>query len=97
MKTCVVTEPVVPMGFCNKPESLTQNDINARELDIIGSRMSLHQFEPTAKKMADGVYRMEGLATTFVKFSEIDKVFNNIVNPDPKVKKTVILFDGAEE
>lgn len=40
---------------------------------------------------------MEGLATTFVKFSEIEKVFNNIVHPDPAVKKTVILFDGAED
>ena len=36
---------------------------------------------------------MEGLATTFVKFSEIDKVFQNIVHPDPEIKKTVILFD----
>lgn len=40
---------------------------------------------------------MEGLATTFVKFSEIDKVFENIIHPDPAVKKTVILFDGAED
>lgn len=87
---------VVPMGFCSKPEGLCQNDINARELDIIGSRMSLHQFEPTAKKMAEGKYRLEGLATTFVKFSEIDKVFDNILHPNPEVKKTVILFDGVE-
>ena len=42
-------------------------------------------------------YHMEGLATTFVKFSEIEKVFDNIVHPDPAVKKTVILFDGAED
>jgi L-gulonate 5-dehydrogenase len=88
---------VVPMGFCDKPESISQADINKRELDIIGTRMSLHQFEPTAQKMADGKYRLEGLATTFVKFSGIDKVFENILHPDPSVKKTVILFDGAEE
>jgi L-gulonate 5-dehydrogenase len=85
------------MGFCDKPEGISQADINKRELDIIGTRMSLHQFEPTAQKMADGKYRLEGLATTFVKFSEIDKVFENILHPDPSVKKTVILFDGAEE
>ena len=36
---------------------------------------------------------LPGLATTFVKFSEIDKVFQNIVHPDPEIKKTVILFD----
>ena len=29
--------------------------------------------------------------------SEIEKVFDNIVHPDPAVKKTVILFDGAED
>ncbi|MFA9464769.1 MAG: alcohol dehydrogenase catalytic domain-containing protein [Velocimicrobium sp.] len=88
---------VVPMGFSDKPESFSQADINKRELDIIGTRMSLHQFEPTAKKMAEGKYKLEGLATTFVKFGEIDKVFNNILNPDPSIKKTVILFEGAED
>jgi len=88
---------VVPMGFCTAPEQISQAMINQRELDIIGSRMSLHQFEPTAKKLAEGKYVTEGLATTFVKFSEIGKVFQNITNPDPAVKKTVILFDGAEE
>ncbi|MGL5434518.1 MAG: alcohol dehydrogenase catalytic domain-containing protein [Lachnospiraceae bacterium] len=84
---------VVPMGFCDKPEAISQADINKRELDIIGSRMSAYQFEPVAKNMAEGKYQMEGLATTFVKFSEIEKVFRNMEDPDPAVKKTVILFD----
>lgn len=84
---------VIPMGFSDKPENFSQADINKRELDIIGSRMSAYQFEPVAKNMAAGKYRLAGLATTFVKFSEIDKVFENIVNPNPEVKKTVILFD----
>ena len=88
---------VVPMGFCTVPEKITQQMINGRELDIIGTRMSLNQWIPTAQNMAAGKYHMEGLATTFVKFSEIDKVFENIVHPDPSVKKTVILFDGAED
>ena len=88
---------VVPMGFCTVPEKITQQMINGRELDIIGTRMSLNQWIPTSEKMAAGQYRMEGLATTFVKFSEIDKVFENILHPDPSVKKTVILFDGAED
>lgn len=88
---------VVPMGFCTVPEKITQQMINGRELDIIGTRMSLNQWIPTSEKMAAGQYRMEGLATTFVKFSEIDKVFENIVHPDPSVKKTIILFDGAED
>ncbi len=88
---------VVPMGFCTTPEKITQQMINGRELDIIGTRMSLNQWEPTAKKMAEGKYHMKGLATTFVPFGEIDKVFNNIVNPKPEVKKQVILFPGAED
>lgn len=88
---------VVPMGFSDKPEGISQADINKRELDIIGSRMSLHQFEPTAQKMAEGKYRMDGLVTTYVKFCDIDKVFDNIQNPDPAVKKTVILFDDTEK
>ena len=88
---------VVPMGFCTVPEKITQQMINGRELTICGTRMSLNQWIPTAQKMAEGKYHMEGLATTFVKFNEIEKVFDNIVHPDPAVKKTVILFDGAED
>lgn len=84
---------VIPMGFSDKPESFSQADINKRELDIIGSRMSAYQFKPVAENMAEGKYQLEGLATTFVKFSEIEKVFQNMENPDPAVKKTVILFD----
>lgn len=84
---------IVPMGFCDKPESICQADINTRELDVIGSRMSAYQFVPTAQKMAEGKYRLEGLATTFVKFSEIHKIFENMEHPDPRIKKTVILFD----
>lgn len=84
---------VVPLGFCDKPEAISQADINKRELDIIGTRMSAYQFKPVAQNMADGKYQLEGLATTFVKFSEIEKVFENIINPAPEVKKTVILFD----
>jgi L-gulonate 5-dehydrogenase len=84
---------IVPMGFCDKSESISQADINKRELEIIGSRMSAYQFIPTARKMAENKYRLEGLATTFIKFSEIEKVFNNMEHPDPSVKKTVIIFD----
>ncbi len=84
---------IVPMGFSDKPENFSQADINKRELDIIGSRMSAYQFKQTAQNMAEGKYRLEGLATTFVTFSEIEKVFNNMTHPDPAVKKTVILFD----
>ncbi len=84
---------IVPMGFSDKPENISQADINKRELTIIGSRMSAYQFAPTAQNMADGKYRLEGLATTFIKFSEIDRVFVNMIHPDPAVKKTVILFD----
>lgn len=84
---------VVPMGFVDKPEQITQAMINQRELDIIGSRMSCYQFEPTIEHMENGDFNLEGIATTFVKFSEIEKVFDLIQNPDPQVKKIVILFD----
>ena len=84
---------VVPLGFCDKPEAISQADINKRELDIIGTRMSAYQFQPVARNMADGKYQLDGLATTFVKFSEIEKVFENILHPAPDVKKTVIIFN----
>jgi len=86
----------VPLGFSTEPEKITQQMINGRELDIIGTRMSLNQWIPTAQKMAEGKYRLEGLATTFIKFSEIEKVFHLIEHPDERAKKMVILFDEAE-
>lgn len=87
---------VVPMGFSDQPETISQADINKREIDIIGSRMSLNQFVPTAEKMRQGKYRLEGIATHFVSFREIEKVFEYMMDPDPAVKKMVILFDGEE-
>lgn len=84
---------VVPMGFCTEPESITQAMINQRELDIIGSRMSCYQFEPTIKRMENKEFDTKGIATTFIKFSEVEKVFNYMDNPQPDVKKMVIMFD----
>lgn len=87
---------VVPMGFSTEPEKINQQMINGRELDIIGTRMSLNQWTPTAQKMAEGKYRVEGLVTSYIKFSDIDRVFHLIDHPDETSKKMVILFDEAE-
>ena len=87
---------VVPMGFSTEPEKINQQMINGRELDIIGTRMSLNQWVPTAQKMAEGKYRVKGLVTSYIKFSEIDRVFHLIDHPDESAKKMVILFDEAE-
>lgn len=84
---------VVPLGFCTQPEAITQAMINQRELDIIGSRMSCFQFEPTIKRMEEKAFNTDGIATTFIKFSEIEKVFEYMDHPQPDVKKMVILFD----
>ena len=83
---------MVPMGFCTAPEQITQAMINQRELDIIGSRMSAFQFEPTIKRMEEGALNTEGIATMFIPFEEIDKVFAYMDHPVPESKKMVILF-----
>ena len=83
---------VVPLGFCTKPEEITQAMINQRELDIIGTRMSCFKFEPTIECMENKKFNTEGIATTFISFSQIDKVFEYMDNPDPSVKKMVIMF-----
>lgn len=87
---------MVPMGFSTAKEEITQAMINQRELDVIGSRMSQNAFEPTIKRMENKEYNTEGIATTFIKFSEIDKVFYLMDHPDESAKKMVILFDEAE-
>lgn len=84
---------IVPMGFMTQSEEISQADINRRELEIIGSRMSAYQFGPAAQKMADGVYNLNGLATNYIPFSNIAEVFEHLEHPDPNVKKMVILFD----
>ena len=43
--------------------------------------------------MEEKAFKTEGIATTFIKFSEIEKVFQYMDNPVPEVKKMVILFD----
>jgi len=84
---------IVSLGFSTAPEAISQAAIDQRELDLIGSRMSCYQFEPVIKKFAEGAFNLEGIATTFIKLSEIDKMFYYMDNPDPSVKKMVILFD----
>lgn len=83
----------VPLGFTTEPEPISQALINKREIDIIGSRMSCYQFEPTIKAIENNEYELKGIATTFIKLSEIEKVFHYMDHPDSQVKKMVILFD----
>lgn len=84
---------MVPLGFSTAPEQITQAMINQREIDIIGTRMSAFQFEPTIERMENNKFQTEGIATTFIKFSEIGKVFDLMDHPDPSSKKMVIMFD----
>lgn len=84
---------IVSLGFCTEPEAISQAMLDQRELDLIGSRMSAYQFEPVIKAFTEKKYNLEGIATDFIKFSEIEKVFYNIDNPNPKVKKMVITFE----
>ena len=84
---------IVSLGFCTEPEAISQAMIDIRELDVIGSRMSAYQFEPVVEAFANKAFKLEGVATDFIKFSEVDKVFYNMDHPDPKVKKMVVLFD----
>jgi L-gulonate 5-dehydrogenase len=84
---------MVPLGFSTEKEGITQAMINQRELDIIGSRMSRCQFEPTIKHMENGELNTVGIATKFINFNEIERVFENMDNPSQESKKMVILFD----
>ncbi|MTI58989.1 MAG: zinc-binding dehydrogenase [Firmicutes bacterium] len=84
---------IVSLGFCTEPEAISQAMIDVRELDLIGSRMSVYQFEPVIKDFAEKKYNLDGIVTDFIKFNQIDKVFYNMDHPDPKIKKMVILFD----
>ena len=86
-------DPLQRGPYGTEKEGITQAMINQRELDIIGSRMSQDAFEPTIARMEKGEYITEGIATTFIKFSEIDKVFHLMDHPDESAKKMVILFD----
>lgn len=83
---------MVTLGFVTEPEAITQAMINQREIEIIGSRMSAHQFEPVARLMEMGALNTEGLANEFVPFDEIGRVFRQMENPDRRIKKMVITF-----
>lgn len=83
---------MVPLGFSTEKEGITQAMINQRELDIIGSRMSCFQFEPTIRRMEEHKFHTEGIATMFIPFNEIEKVFQYMDDPKPCSKKMVIMF-----
>lgn len=84
---------MVPLGFSTEPEGITQAMINQRELDIIGTRMSAYQFEPTIRRMERGEFQTEGVATALIPFSEVERVFNYMDHPTAESKKMVILFE----
>ena len=77
--------------FAQNRKEITQAMINQREL-ILSDLECPAQFE---KPFRNGrkTFKTEGIATTFIKFSEIEKVFQYMDNPVPEVKKMVILFD----
>lgn len=84
---------IVSLGFTTEPEAISQAMLDIRELDLIGSRMSSYQFEPVIEQFAQNRFNLEGMVTDYINFNEIDKVFYNMDNPNPKVKKMVVLFD----
>lgn len=84
---------MVPLGFSTATEGITQAMINQRELDIIGTRMSAFQFEPTIERMEKKEFSTEGIATIFINFKDIDRVFDLMDHPSPDSKKIVILFE----
>lgn len=84
---------IVSLGFSTDFEPISQAMLDQRELDLIGSRMSCYQFKPVIEKFARHEFTLDGIATTFIKFSEIGKVFYYMDHPDPEVKKMVVLFD----
>ena len=61
--------------------------------NVQNSEEYLQQAVAQIARMEKGEYITEGIATTFIKFSEIDKVFHLMDHPDESAKKMVILFD----
>lgn len=84
---------IVSLGFSTEPENISQADLDVRELDLIGSRMSAYKFDQVLKDFVNNKYNLEGIVTNYIKFSEIEKVFLKMDNPDPEVKKMAIIFD----
>lgn len=84
---------VVPLGFATDYEEISQSMINVRELEIIGSRMSTGQFEPTIEKFENNEFTLDGIASHYINFSEIQQVFENMENSPKDMKKMVIIFD----
>lgn len=83
---------MITLGFVTQPENISQAMINQREIEIIGSRMSAHQFEPVARLMEQGRLITEDLITCAIPFDEIGRVFDQMGKPDRRIKKMLIEF-----
>lgn len=83
---------VVPMGFSTASETISQAMINVRELSIIGTRMSSGQFVPTIEAFAQKNFTLDGMVSHYIPFSQVEQVFENMLNPPKDMKKMVIVF-----
>lgn len=83
---------IVPMGFSTAPEAITQAMINARELSIIGTRMSAGQFQPTIENFSQGKFQLDGMVSHYIPFDQVEQVFEHMLHPTKDLKKMVIVF-----
>lgn len=82
------------LGFSKEPEAgLAQCMLTGREIDLLSSRLQDGQYPPTIEAFCQGRYDLEGLVSDVIPFAQIDRVFENMIHPEPKIKKMMISFE----
>lgn len=96
-KTCLeiagVAGRIVPMGFSNKPVTITQQPIMQKQLTICGSRHQTFQFEPIIQAIEAGVLKDDGMTNQRFNIKDAQKAMDLMNNDPDKARKIVLLFD----
>lgn len=84
---------VLCLGFGNAPEGISQSMLTGRDITLFSSRLQCGRYPGVIENFLHNRYQLERLVTDVIPFGQIDRVFENMKNPDPSVKKIVIVFD----
>lgn len=93
LKLAGVAGRIVPLGFSNKPVTITQQPIMQKQLTICGSRHQTYQFEPIIHAIEEGILGDNGMVNQKFNIHDAQAAFDLMNNDPDKARKIVLLFN----
>ena len=84
---------VVNLGFSTAPSEICSVDITAKELDIVGSRLSNRRFPEVIEAYNSGKLSFDDLVSHELKFEEVEDAIKMIMDKNTYTEKVILLLD----